>query len=357
MILAERNKTPERVDFPFIMFILVFCGLGFAVLYSGSLGYANRIFSDPLYFVKKQGINLVVGIVAMILLASVNLEAVRKQLPKIVLGTLIISLLPFVPGIGITKNGATRWIGVGSQTFQPSELVKLVVVFYLANLFAKKFDKLDQPKISIIPAFLTSLVLVATVYIQNDFSKSVFIIIIVLVMFYIAGVDWRWFLRLFFCTVPLVVLMVLSKEYRVERLMSFFHLNTIRWAGNQLNAAPIAFRWRLLGCGLGTACGSFRASRVQSYFIIASGPRDGLFRRVPVISGPPSLFLRRGYYISLKCRDRIDCISGFGRTTIILLQSLLNCGVESGCYRYACRCPFSRRGTSLLITLCLSDSY
>jgi cell division protein FtsW len=358
MILAERNKTPERIDIPFIMLILVFCGLGFAVLYSGSIGFANRIFDDPLYFVKKQGLNLLVGVIAMVLFASVNLEAVRKQLPKIVLVTLIISLLPFVPGIGVTKNGATRWIGIGSQTFQPSELVKMVVVFYLANLFAKKFDKLDQPKISIIPAFLTSAVLVATVYIQNDFSKSVFIIAIVLVMFYIAGVDWRWFLRLFLCAVPLVLLMVFSKEYRVERLMSFLHPeHDPLGAGYQVNAALNALsEGGFWGRGLGNGIRKISSiPEVQSDFIFAVWAEEMGFFGVCLYFALLVGFSLRGYYISLKCRDRFRSYLGFGCTTIILLQSLMNCGVVVRLVP-ATGVPlpfFSSGGTSLLITLCL----
>ena len=71
----------------------------------------------------------------------------------------------------------------------------MVIVFYLANLFAKKFDKLDQPMVSLMPATVTSLILVATVYFQNDFSKSLFIILVVLVMFF-----HRWCrLEMVFC--------------------------------------------------------------------------------------------------------------------------------------------------------------
>ena len=220
---AERNRTPERIDLPFLLLTILMCGIGLTTLYSGSIGYAERFFGDPLYFVKKQLVNLVVGIVFLVVLASINLETLRKFLPKLVIATLVISVLPFIPGLGISKNGSTRWINLGFTTFQPSELVKMVVVFFLANLFAKKYDRLDDPNVSVYPAAIMSALFVTVIYLQNDFSKSLFILIIVLVMFYIAGVKPLWFVKLGIVLLPLLVIMVMSKEYRVARVLSFLH--------------------------------------------------------------------------------------------------------------------------------------
>ena len=357
-LVAERNKTPERIDVPFVLLLVLLCGLGFAALYSGSPGYAIRIQKDPLYFVTRQAINLAVGVVAMIVLSSIKLDFLRGLLPKIVIASLVISLLPFLPGLGVNRNGASRWIGLGKFSFQPSELVKIVVVLYLANLFAKKYDKLDQPKISILPAVLTSAVLVASVYIQNDFSKSVFVILIVLVMFFVAGVDWRWFLRLFACAAPLIVMMVLSKDYRVERVVSFFHpdRDPLR-AGYQVNAALNAlseggFWGRGLGNGIRKISG---IPEVQSDFIFAVWGEEMGYIGVLFYFALLALFSLRGFFISLKCPDRFGCYLGFGCTATIFLQSLMNCGVVVRLFP-ATGIPlpfFSSGGSSLLITLCL----
>lgn len=358
VFIAEKNKLPEKFDIPFVLMTLLLCGLGLLTLYSGSLSQAERLFGEPLYFIKRQLFNFIFGCVALFLLATFNLEALRKHLPKIVIATLILSILPFLPGIGISKNGASRWISIAGRSFQPSELVKLVLVVFLANLFAKKHDRLDDADATVYPGAIMSFVFVFLVYIQNDFSKSLFIIIIVLVMFFIAGIDFRWFLKLCALTVPFVLLMVLTKEYRVARIISFFHPeNDPLGAGYQVNAALDALReggfWgRGLGNGIRKISG---IPEVQSDFIFAVWGEEMGFLGVIGYFILLVAFSARGFFISLKSPDRFRCLLGFGCTSIILIQSLMNCGVVVRFFP-ATGIPlpfFSSGGSSLLITMCL----
>lgn len=355
---AERNKTPEKFDIPFLLLVMIFCGIGMITLYSGSLSYAERLFDDPLYFIRRQSINLGIGFVGMLLLSVINLDSLRKHLPKIIIATLISCVLPFVPGIGISKNGASRWIGFGSASFQPSELVKLVLVFYLANLFAKKYDRLNEPDVSVFPAAIMSLFFVFLIYIQNDFSKALFILIVALTMFFIAGVDLRWFGKLCVIAIPFVALMILTKEYRVIRIMSFFQPdNDPLGAGYQVNAALEAFReggfW---GRGIGNGIKKISSiPEVQSDFIFAVWGEEMGFLGIVGYFILLLSFSVRGFYVSLRCSDRFRSLLGFGCTTTILLQSLMNCGVVVRFFPVTgIPLPFfSAGGSSLLITLCL----
>lgn len=355
---AEKNKTPERIDVAFVLLVMLLCGTGFVTLYSGSLGFAERMFGNPLYFVRRQGINLGIGIAALLLFSAVNLDGIRKILPWLVVLTLIISLLPFIPGIGANKNGATRWIGIGNSTFQPSELIKLVLVFFLANLFAKKHDRLEEPSVSVYPAAIMSCVFIAIVYLQNDFSTALFIMVIALIMFYIADVRLSWFLKLFLVLIPLVVLMVLSKEYRVERVLSYFHpAHDPLGAGYQVNAALDALsEGGFWGRGLGNGIRKISSiPEVQSDFIFAVWCEEMGFFGVLIYFILLSAFAFRGYQISLRCADRFRSFLGFGCISIVLLQSLMNCGVVVRLFP-ATGVPlpfFSSGGSSLLITLCL----
>jgi len=358
VFIAEKNKTPEKFDVPFVLLMLLLCGLGLITLYSGSLSHAERLFNDSLYFVKRQSINMVIGFILLIIIASVNLEIVRKHLPKIIVFTLILSILPFFPGIGISKNGAARWIGIGSATFQPSELVKLVIVFFLANLFAKKHNRLDEPDVSVYPAAIMSFVFIFLVYIENDFSKSLFILMVVLTMFLIAGVDLRWFVKLCLLSIPFIALMILTKEYRVERVIAFFHPeHDPLGAGYQVNAALDALReggfW---GRGLGNGIKKISSiPEVQSDFIFAVWSEEMGFLGVCIYFILLIAFSVRGFMVSLKCTDRFRSLLGFGCTAIILFQSLMNCGVVVRFFP-ATGIPlpfFSSGGSSLLITLCL----
>ncbi|HKL86014.1 MAG TPA: FtsW/RodA/SpoVE family cell cycle protein, partial [Treponemataceae bacterium] len=111
VIRAEKNKAQDKIDILFVLLILLLCGIGLTTLFSGSVSSGARFFGDPLYFIKRQLFNFVIGFIALLFFASVRLEVIRKYLPKIVIFTLIISILTFIPGIGIKKNGAARWIG------------------------------------------------------------------------------------------------------------------------------------------------------------------------------------------------------------------------------------------------------
>lgn len=355
---AEKNRAPERFDLPFIVMTVIMCGVGITTLYSGSTGYAEIAFGDPLYFIERQLVNLAVGAVALVVLSLINLEALRSLLPKIVLVSIVISILPFIPGVGIARNGAARWIRVGPSQFQPSELVKIVMVLFLANLFAKKHDRFDEPEVSVYPAAFMSFLFIGIVYLQNDFSTAMFILFIVLSMFFIAGVPTSWFVKLFVVLLPLIVIMVLSKEYRIKRVLSFLNPDSDPLnASYQVNAALKAlseggFWGRGLGNGIRKISG---IPEVQSDFIFAVWCEEMGFVGVLMYFSLLVAFSVRGFMISLSCPDRYKCYLGFGCTLIVLVQSLMNCGVVVRFFP-ATGIPlpfFSSGGSSLLITLCL----
>jgi cell division protein FtsW len=357
-IVAEKNRVPEKIDLPFVLLVTLLCGIGFTTLYSGSLGYGERIFGDQFYFVKKQAINLVAGIVAMFFLASINLETVRKHLPKIVAVTIVLSFLTFIPGIGINKNGASRWIGIGPATFQPSELVKLVLVLFLANLFAKKHDRLDEPEVSVYPAAVMTSVLVATVYLQRNFSTAILLILIALSVFFVAGVRVSWFVKFCLLSLPLIALMVLSEEYRVKRILAYIYPERYPLSfGYQVNAALQAISdggfW---GLGLGNGIRKVSSiPEVQSDFIFAVWCEEMGFIGILGYFAVLFTFAWRGFLIAFSVRDRFRSLLAFGCTMIILVQSLMNAGVVVRAFP-ATGIPlpfFSSGGSSLLITLCL----
>ena len=130
--LEQYNKG----DTAFIVSVILLWGLGIFTLYACSSGYAFRAFRDPLYFTKRQLVSSAAGFILFAVFSAVNMRLIRKMLPVIVIGTIVLCLLTFVPGIGVERNGASRWIRLPFfSTFQPSEAVKFAVVFFLANLF------------------------------------------------------------------------------------------------------------------------------------------------------------------------------------------------------------------------------
>jgi len=357
-IISGWNAEPERFDLSFLLIVLLLCGLGMVTLYSASMHYADRLFGDSMYFIKRQGIHLLVSIMALVLFSFINLDLIRKLLPYIILGTLILCVLPFIPGIGITKNGASRWFGVGPLTFQPSELVKMVIVLYLAHYFTRDSGEENFVLPPVLPPAIVTSVFVSLVYMQNDFSTSFFIMVVALTMFFMANIGIVWFLRLCAIVIPLSLLMILTREYRLQRVLSFIWPNhDPLGAGYQVNASVTALSEAgIWGRGMGNGVRKISSiPEVQSDFIFAVWAEEMGFIGVILFFVLIVFFAWRGYRICLNCSDRFRALVGFGAVSNIVFQTLINSGVVARVFpATGVTLPFfSSGGSSLLITLCL----
>ncbi|MDR2536391.1 MAG: FtsW/RodA/SpoVE family cell cycle protein, partial [Treponema sp.] len=159
---VEKVGHRYHVDHILVVSIFFLIGLGVVTLYSSSYVYAERFFGDGVYLISRQIIFLGIGLVLFFIISQINLDIARKwSLPGLfVLATVILCILPLLPVIGVTKNGAARWFRIGSETFQPSELVKLVLPLYLAHIFDKKQDQLNFLIKGILPPFFITIVFI-----------------------------------------------------------------------------------------------------------------------------------------------------------------------------------------------------
>ncbi|MFC2331220.1 MAG: FtsW/RodA/SpoVE family cell cycle protein, partial [Treponema sp.] len=159
---AERSlENYNKSDFTFVVSVILLTGLGLFTLYFCSQNYAERIFHDSFYFIRRQSISALVGLFGFILFASLKISVIRKILPVMVGVTLLLCILTFVPGISIEKNGARRWLRMPfSFTLQPSEFVKFTLVVFLANIF-DKLETIENPEErSLFPSVFVMLVFI-----------------------------------------------------------------------------------------------------------------------------------------------------------------------------------------------------
>ncbi|MDR2109705.1 MAG: FtsW/RodA/SpoVE family cell cycle protein, partial [Spirochaetaceae bacterium] len=127
---VEKTGDNFRADHILVISVLLLTGLGLVTLYSASYAFAERFFDDGFYFITRQFFLGGIGIVLFILASRINLEIFRKWIKPLILGTIALCVLTFVPGIGVIKNGAARWVRIGWYTYQPSEFVKLILPLY-----------------------------------------------------------------------------------------------------------------------------------------------------------------------------------------------------------------------------------
>ena len=357
-ISVEKNVHRDRYSFTFILLVLIMVGIGIAVLYSGSLHYAERFFNDSSYFVIRQFRNLIAGSVGLIFFSFFSFDRLRKLLTYLLIAGFIFLLLPFIPGIASPRNGANRWISISGFSLQPSEFIKLLLIVFLANFFDKKTNQLDAPLISILPPFFITSVFVLLIYLENDFSSAIFLMFIFMVMFFAAGGPLLWFLKGLIVTIPCAVLMVVTSTYRMKRVLSFISPDSDPLdTGYQINAALEALASSgLYGTGIGNGVHKISSvPEIYSDFIFVAWAEEMGFLGVCGYLALLLAFTAVAYLISFSSKDRFGCYVAFGAGSAIILQSFLNLGVVVRLLP-ATGIPlpfFSFGGSSLITTLCL----
>jgi len=355
---VEKNINRDRYSFTFVLLVVTMAGIGIAVLYSGSLHYAERFFGDPSYFVIRQFRNLLAGSAGLIFFAFFSFDRLRKLLPYLLLLSILFLVLPFIPGIASPRNGANRWILIGGFSIQPSEFIKLFLIVFLANFFDKKADRLDAPLISILPPFLVTAIFVFLIYLENDFSTAVFLMLIFMIMFFAAGGPLLWFVKGLIVTVPFAVFMIITSTYRMKRVLSYISPDSDPLdTGYQINAALEALAsGGLYGTGLGNGIHKISSvPEIYSDFIFVAWAEEMGFFGVCIYLVLLLVFTATAYMIAFSCRDRFGCYAAFGAGSAITLQSFLNLGVVVRLLP-ATGIPlpfFSFGGSSLITTLCL----
>ncbi|MDR3147968.1 MAG: putative lipid II flippase FtsW [Treponema sp.] len=363
MYQFEAEKSPRIAGEHNFLIAAVFLltGFGLVTLYSASYAFAVRFYGgDGLHLVSQQLKAAAVGMVGFLLASQVNLGSLRKLSFLFVIITMVLCLLTFAPGIGDIRNGAKRWIKLpGDQTFQPSELVKLVLPLYLAHLFDEKQNRLDKISTGVLPQVLITAAFFTIIYMQNNFSTAIFIVINALIVFFLGGFRLRYFFSASIIIVPLSGLLVLTKEHRLRRLISFFQpewelQGTGFQAKNSVDAIVTGGFW---GKGLGQGTRKILSiPEVHSDFIFASFAEELGFVGIVFFFALFGLFAYLGYRGALRAPDTFRRLLGCSLVTSIVTQVMVNIGVASR-FVPVTGLPlpfFSAGGSSLLSTLLMA---
>jgi cell division protein FtsW len=349
----------SRVDHVLVGSILLLTGVGLVTLYLSSYAFGERFFGDGLYFISRQFVLGLLGLLLFFIAARINLDLLRDGIKFLVIGVIVLCLLTFVPGIGVSKNGASRWIRLGAWTYQPSELVKLALPLYLAHIFAKKKDNLDSFSSGILPPVMITALFFVLIYLQNNFSTAVFVSVNALIIFFLAGVRLRYFFAALVMLLPLSSLLVLTKEHRLRRLISFIRPDwEPQGAGYQVRSSLLTITsggfW---GKGVGQGTRKIASvPEIHSDFIFSAFAEEAGFFGVLLVFALFAVFALRSYRAALGTDSMFRRLLCCGLTTMILSQALLNIAVVAGSLP-ATGIPlpfFSAGGSSLATTLIMT---
>ncbi|MDR1863656.1 MAG: putative lipid II flippase FtsW [Treponema sp.] len=355
----ERPAGSRHVDHILAASVLFLTGIGLVTLYSSSFAFAERFFGNGFYFISRQIVLAGAGLVLFFIASHVRLELIRKCVKPLVIVSIILCVLTFVPGIGVNKNGAPRWIRIASYTYQPSELVKLTLPLYLAHIFDKKGEEIDRFSKGILPPVVITALFFILIYLQNNFSTAVFLAANALFMFFIAGVKLQYFFSAIVMLLPLSSLLILTREHRLRRLISFINP---QWepqgAGYQVQSSLLSIiSGGFWGKGIGQGTRKIASvPEVHSDFIFSAFAEESGFFGVLLFCLLFAVFAARGFRAALGNEKLFFRFLGCGLVTMIISQTLVNIAVVSGALP-ATGIPlpfFSAGGSSLATTLVMA---
>lgn len=315
---SSQTKKPDKALFLLSLALTI---IGLVALTDASAPIALRDFGDKFYFVKQQAVWAVMGIILLIVVMHINYTFWEKFATPLFLANLVLLIVVLIPGIGSSLLGARRWIVVGNFSIQPSELLKLSISVYLAKVASK-----DKKLAAFFVPILLSLILVM---LEPDLGTSVLVVGISMIQIFISGVPLLPFFAASILGVIFGILLILSSDYRKERLLTFFE-QTQDPLGSSYHIRQI-----LIALGSGGLFGVGLGHSRQKYLFLPETATDSIFAVIAeevgffISSGLVILFfifVIKGIKIANSAPDKFSRILAIGITSWVGLQVFLNIG-------------------------------
>jgi cell division protein FtsW len=314
-----------------LLSVMSLLAIGIVMLFStGAFAQDSR--GDMYYFVKRQLMWLVIGGLAMVAAAMLDYSLWRKLWPWLYGLTIVLLILCFVPPIGMKINGAWRWINLGFASFQPSELAKVAVLFFLAFWYEKNASHAGEfLKGFVYPLSVVGVVLALIVF-EVDLGATSLIGATALAVMFVAGMGWRWLVPMVVVGFAVLTFAVFNIDERMGRLLAFLDPEKYKLTeGLQQWQALLAF-------GAGGVEGLGLGNGRQKMLYLPYAHTDFIFPMIGEELGLRFtlltifcflLILLAGVLIAMNSRDRFGLLLGFGITLIISMQAAVNIGVTT----------------------------
>jgi cell division protein FtsW len=355
--LGRKRQRIGHIDYPIVLMVGLLCAFGLVMVFSASYYYAQNTASvgyDGYYFIRKQAMYLAIGFPLMLLISLIDFRKLEKF--KVIAILISIILLVAVLIFGQETNGAKRWIVVGGQSIQPSEIAKFGMMLYMCSFMARKHAIMQNFTKGMLPMLLIIGVICGLVMLQPNMSMAVIMGLMGYALLFIGGCDTKQMLLLLVVLIGMFALLAVIEPYRMARLTSFVN----PWAdalgdGYQLIQSYYALgSGGLFGVGLNNSHQKLLYMTYgESDFIFAIVCEElGLIGGLLVIAAY-GFIIYRGIRIALQCRDRFGSMLAGGITVVFGLQVFVNIGVCTGLLPTTGQAlPFiSAGGSSMMIFL------
>jgi cell division protein FtsW len=349
--MARKLKSDKALFLTTILLVAV----SVVMVYSASAPLALERYGQSSTFLVKQGLWAILGVAILAVVMRIDYRVYRE--PVFIwtcLGVVSVALVLVL--FSAPVNNARRWFGLGFLGVQPSELSKLVAIFFIAALLERRMHRIDDLKYSLLPIGVVVATFVALILLEPDFGTSMSLAIIAAVMVFASGVNYRYVAAALLCALPTVYLLVMGTAYRRRRILSFLHpFDDPLGAGFQLIQSLIAV-------GTGGVWGKGVMNGVQKLFYLPEPHTDFIFSVISEelgLIGATIILLCfcviawRGASVALRAPDSFGSFLALGLTTMVVVQAFINISVVLGLMpTKGIPLPFvSSGGSSLLINL------
>ena len=310
--------------------VLLLTMLGVVMVYSASAVYAGARLGDGLWFFKRQLAGAGLGLFALVLALRFGYRRLEKLATPLLLLALVLLVLVHVPGLGRAAGGARRWLAVGPLQFQPSELVKLALVLWLARSLSRKQDRIRIFSAGLLPHLFVLGIVAVLLLLEPDFGTTVVIGCLTFALLFIAGARVAYLASGAALAAPIAAFLVWHSRYRLQRVLAFLD----PWAdprgyGYQAVESLLAFgaggTW---GVGLGGSHQKlFFLPAAHTDFILSIVGEELGFLGVAAVLLLFAVLVWRGLKAAQAAPDAFGCYLALGLTLLLALEALVNAGM------------------------------
>jgi len=307
--------------------------IGLVMVLSASSVESLRQYGSPWYFFERQLLWLLVGTAVFAVAVRVDYRTWRRVAPLAMIASIGLLCAVLVPGLGTSVSGSSRWLGVGSWRVQPSELTKLAIVIFAADILDRRADRMANWAYSMGPVLLAFGAVAALVMLQPDMGTTMILGGIVLASLFVAGSPLGPMVGVVVMGGALTSIMAMAAPYRWRRMMTFLH--PFADAGNtgyQSAQALVALgSGHLAGLGIGASRASwgYLPNQHTDFIFAIVGEETGLIGSLLLI-GLFVAFAMLGVRAACRAPDRFGVVLGTGITAWIVWQAVINIGAVVG---------------------------
>ncbi len=326
MKLAQRKNS----------IIILICTLTLAIfgcimVYSASKYSASVNYNDEFFYLKKQIIGVLIGCVGLAITSLINNKVYKKFYWIFYIIGLVFLILVFIPGLSRTSYGATRWIGIGSFTIQPSEIAKFCLVFFLAGYLADG-DKLSKFKHILITLTLGGIYCVL-IMLEPNMSITMCVAFTLIFMLFIGGMRLKVFGMMVVPAILLVVVLILIEPYRLSRIVAFIN----PWSNPLDEGYQLIQSLYAIGSGGLWGVGLFNSRQAELFlpfsesdFIFSIIAEElGLIGCIIVVIVFLILIINI-FKVGMRANNKFSAFLCFGIGALISIQVILNIAVVTG---------------------------